>query len=721
MRKNITGIVLAVILAASSLLQAEAASDKKFFKKAAERVWSVRNELFDKNVAIPDSLQKSASAVVLAEYNFVEARYVHNQSITGVTTRTKRTHWMRRLVKLLDSKAVEEFSEFEFGRRERLNAEFYNFGGSDNAFGARIYKPDGQVVDVDLSQAVDVKEGKKDRKKDVVSRKIAIPGLEPGDILEYFDYTEEWVDEFDLPTLDFVPAGKYPVMAYLLEGEFSPELTVEYRVYNGMPSPQRGSNDKGDNGIFLTLSYIDMVKDRDFLREFRQIPFMRLNTLNNTSSLRFYPQSKRRGGLYEHVSTGTIYRDIKYALAASSYDVPLPGRLSSAVKNFRKAHPEATRRQIIDAAWLAAVYLNSIDKNDEPLSDYWLAVIFCDVLKKLDLTDGSDTRVGFINSRSDVPTEMIMSWRQPDFCAIVGDSLYLPSTLEHFLPAEMPGEYQGEKGGAFPGDREALTTLTEPTVFATETSRPTQNKAVTKMNIDINPADNTAQGTVDFTLSGTLKEMGGDLTDFNDWANAVEDYLGIAENKRYKDKKYDAVERGKEVHDQALEIAKGLIGKNVTDVEDVTVGKRGVLPGQPDMEFSMKVKAEDCVSDAGNDLLLHVGRFVGNNKREEGDERQRQLDAFQLSPRQFNITITFAMPAGYKVDPASLDALQMNVSNKYGAYFSSAKTDENGNLTVNIRERYNSYVIPADDWSQYLQISDAAAAFNDAAVLIKKM
>lgn len=719
MKQNIVKTLLAVLIAASPLLTAEAVSDKKFFKKAAERVWSVRNELFDVSVEIPDSVKEGVSAVVLADYNFVDADYEYQQNLYGAINRTKRCYWTRRMIKLFDSKAVEDFSEFEFGQRERLDAEFYTYGGSDNAFGARIHKPGGEVADVDLSQAVDMKEGKKDRAKDVVSRKIAIPGLEPGDILEYFDYTEEWIDEFDLPALDFVPVDRYPVMAYLLEGEFSPKLTVEYRTYNGIPAPQRGSTEKGDNGIFLTLSYVGVVKDRQFLRRFRQIPFIRLNTLNNTSQHRFYPQSRRAGGMYNHMSTGTIYRDIKYALAASTYDLPLPGKIVSMVNGFRKAHPEAGRRELIDAAWLAAVYLNTTDKKDV-ISDYWLALVFCDALKKLGLTDGSDTGVGFINSRLDLPTDMIMSWRHPDFGALVGDSIYLPSTLLHFLPGEMPGEYQGEKGGAFPGDRKELTTRTEPSIFAVPTSRATQNKLIANARVSLDPEANTADGSVEFSLTGANKNAAGRMTDFNDWTCAVEDYFGIPDNKRYKDKKYDEVERSKELNEVALEFGKQVFSKSLSGAEDFTMNRRGIVPGAPDVQFGMKFKAEGCLSDAGNDLLLNVGGFTGNNQRFEGDERQRQLDAFLLAPRQYNYAVTFAIPDGYEVDAASLEALQVNVNNKFGAYFASAKMEENGDVTVNVRERYNAYMVPADNWDQYLQITDAAATFNDAVLLLKK-
>lgn len=716
MNKSIVKTVITILLATAPLINADAASDKKFFKKAAERVWNTRNELFDTSVEIPDSITQGVSAVVLADYNCVDADY---ENYTGSSSKTKRTHWTRRMVKLLDSKAVEDFTEFEFGERERLNAEFYTFGGSDNAFGARIHKPDGQTIDVDMSQAVEIKEGKKDREKDVASRKIAIPGLEPGDILEYFDYTEEWIEEHDLPALDFTPVDKYPVIAYLLEGEFEPKLTVEYRAYNGLPSPQRGKTDKGNNGLFLTLSYVNVVKDRHDLRPNRQIPFLRINTLNNTSKYRFYPQTKRAGGLYEHISTGTIYRDILYVVGASDYDLPLPGKIAGLVKNYQKTHPEASRHELIDAAWMAAVYLNLTDKRNT-VSDYWLALMFCDALKKLDLSDGSDSGIGFINSRLDVPTDMIMNWRQPDYGAIVGDSIYLPWTLRHFLPGEMPAEYQGEKGGAYIGDRKELTTRTEPSIITTPTSRSAQNKFASKTRIEFDPDNNTAEGSAEFTIIGANKDVVGNIIDFNDWAKAVEEYLGIPENKRYKDNKYDAVERGKELDELALSLAKGMIGKSVTAASDLTVQQAGVVPGAPELKFDMKFSTEGCVADAGNDLLLNVGSFAGNNIRYDADERQRQLDAYQSAPRQYTYTITFAIPEGYEADAASLEALKMNVNNKLGAFFASAKQEENGDVTINVLERYNAYVIPADKWDQYLQISDAAAAFNDASLLLKK-
>lgn len=707
---------LAIVIASSA--GTWAASNPKFFKKAADRVWSTRNELFNPDLEIPDSISAGASAVVLADYNCVDADYEYYENLASIVNRTKRTYWTRRMVKLLDSKAVEDFSEFEFGDKERLDIEFITLGGSDNAFGARIYKPDGTVKNVDLNDAVDIKDNKKNGKNSVTRHKIAIPGLEPGDVLEYFDYTEEWIDDLDLPELNFIPVDKYPVMNYLLEGEFAPQLTAEYRIYNGLPEPLRGNNDKGDNGIFLNLTNVGVVKDTNSLRRYRQLPFLRLNTLNNTSRFRFYPMSKRRGGLYNHVSTGTIYRDIKYALGASSYDSNLPRRAVNLVNNFRKAHPEAPRNELVDAAWLATVYLNETDK--ESYSDYWLSVMFYDVIKKLGLTDGYDSGLGFINSRNDVPTDMIMSWRQPEFGALVRDSIYISSPLFNFLPGELPGDYQGEAGGAFPGDHTKLTSATEPTIFKVPTSRPAQNRltAVATVAFDTDNLNATVDASLTFT--GDTKSIPSGVTNLNEWAAAVEDYLGIPANKRYKDKKNDPEARVKEMNEVVKEIAGNIINPQILELDSFAIVQRGVVPGARELVMTADFKAEGAVTDAGNDLLLNIGRFIGDNKRLAGDDRTRQLDAFRSAPAQYNYDITFKIPEGYAVDEASLEALKANANNKIGAYFASAKTDDAGNVIVNIRERYNPYIISADNWPQYLEIADAAAAFNDAVLLIKK-
>lgn len=211
-------------------------ADMKFFRKAAEKVWNTRPDLFDPHREIPDSLKEGVSAVIIGEYNYIYADYKASDDIRGVETRSESELFTRRMVKLLDSKAVEEFSKHEFGESSRLKVRFRkSLAEADHAFGARIYKPDGTMTEVDLSKAFVIDEGKKGGGKKGSSRIIDIPGLEPGDVLEYFSYQKCLVNELDLPKQRIMLSADYPVLDVVIEGIFDPRLTVEFRGYNGVP------------------------------------------------------------------------------------------------------------------------------------------------------------------------------------------------------------------------------------------------------------------------------------------------------------------------------------------------------------------------------------------------------------------------------------------------------------------------------------------------------
>lgn len=364
-----------------SALSANAA-DMKFFKKAAEKVWDSDPELFNPKRAVPDSLAEKHSAVILARHVVLNANY--EQSLNGMSdkTFTKRNFLIHRMVKILDQNGVEEFSKHEFGETMRQKVLYYTYMKSDNAFGARIHKADGSIVDVDLSQAFAITDGKKDNEKNALKRKIDIPGLEPGDVLEYFVYDEDWVQELDPNPVKIEILEDYPVLESVIEGNFSPRLTVEYHSYNDAPAFTDSVAPNGNNVISLRMSNIPVLTDKSLLAPSRELPFYLFYTLNNESPYRRYPHSSRRGGIYCNLPAGSIYRDISFVLCETDYKmIALPGTIKKAVKNYRAKNPEATREDILNLAWTEAVYQNRFNKKEQ-FSDYMLAVIFSDLARK---------------------------------------------------------------------------------------------------------------------------------------------------------------------------------------------------------------------------------------------------------------------------------------------------------------------------------------------------
>ena len=64
------------------------------------------------------------------------------------------------------------------------------------------------MIVVDLSQALPITEGKKGNKKK--NYRIALPGLEIGDVIDFFYYSEEMREEFDIAARNVNFAGRYP-------------------------------------------------------------------------------------------------------------------------------------------------------------------------------------------------------------------------------------------------------------------------------------------------------------------------------------------------------------------------------------------------------------------------------------------------------------------------------------------------------------------------------
>lgn len=697
------------------LPQAISAVDMKFQKKAADIVWNKHAEIFNPYREIPDSLKEHFSAVVIGQYDFAEADY----NTVGSRTRSERIYYTRKMVKILDQKAVEDFSQHEFRGKVKFGSRFQrSLADMNQTFGARIYKPDGKISEVDISNAFQITEGKND--KDILKEKIDIPGLEPGDVLEYFIFTQDRMDELDLPPMRIIIADEYPVLESVIEGQFHPKLTVEFRGYNGAPEIECSVNDKGKNTTWLHLKDIPAMTDRHYVNNIREMPFYDFYILNNTSAYRYYPKSLRNGGLYQNPLAGQIFHDISLVIASSNYDKStFPGKVRKLIKNYRKEHPDASTDQLIDMAWTAANYINLTDK-DADISDYWMAIIMCDVLRKEKLADNPE--IAFINPYNDVPTEEIVNWRQPDFGLLVGERLYLSIGLNSFLPGELHPWYQGQLCASYPGERNKLWNFTTPTLITTPISKPGSNRFIVSSSINLEDG-NVASTTNDVTLSGALKQLVSPLNDIEIWIAIQEDFLNIPYGKRLTSKVVDPEKKA----DLTKKVVEGLYndiysGEN-SSLSDIKIMTRGVIPTQPDFRLAFNSKIPEAYSIAGDEMIVKIGNFAGRQNRIDGPEREaeRISNICFLSSSQDNFNIVLNIPDGYDVDDNTLASLSNNIQTSAGVFISSAKkTDGGKSVTIATRFWLNMPLLAPAAWQDILKITDARASFNDALLVLKK-
>ena len=694
-------------------------ADDKFFRKAAEKVWNTRPDLFDPYRVIPDSLKENASAVIIGEYNYINADYKEFDDARGKETRSESETFTRRMVKLLDSKAVEDFSKHEFGESRKINARLRrSLAETDHAFGARIYKPDGTIKEVDLSKSFVLDEGKKGGKKKNATKIIDIPGLEPGDVLEYFSYRRCMAREFDLPVQRVILSAEYPVLDVVMEGIFDPMLTVEFRGYNGAPTMETSENPSGDNTVWLRMGNIPVLTDSRYVNTVREVPFYDFYILNNTSPYRFYPKFARRGGLYQDPLPGTIFRDISLILAASDYQgSTLPGKIRHIIKDYRKNHPDASTPELQKMAWAAANYVNTVEK-EKSASDYWLSVMFCDILKKEKLVD--TVGVAFITPSTDVPTNEIIHWRHPDFGVLADGHLYLGNSLDSFLPDELPAAYQGQLCASYPGDRDKLWDFTMPTVITTPASKSGDNKIIVKSEVTLKE-DNGALVKNELAFTGATKNVSAEFLTVGNWMETMEQYLGIDASKGYKSKINDPVEYEKGLKENAEELYGKIFVGDKAEISNVKVTEFGITPQHPAFRLSFDAEIAELASMAGDELIVRIGNLTGDNHRIEGIERERTVNIDFTAPTMENYDITLNIPDGYEIDDNSLEALVYNISSQVGSFAAGAKKSDDGrSVTVSVRSRILRPLINASGWQAVLDLTDAKAAFADAVVVLKK-
>lgn len=720
--KKITFITLALLAA----MQVLAADDLSKLKETADRVWSMDVPEFDAKAAIPDSLTSGKyPAVIIARHVDLEAtieKHVTPHGFEGFSNINHARGLNRFMVKILDKRAVDSYSDFEFGDKASKEDDL-RLMTAENTFGARIFKPDGTVRDVDLTESLKIAHGKDGDKE--AGRRISIPGLEVGDVLDYFYIHNIDFEERNLPMNDITLPRRYPTMNFVFTGRFDPRLTVEYKARNGAPMPAEGfvgeHREERLNTLTLRATGIPATEDVPYLNVTRTYPELNISILNNLSRNVYILPTARPVGLHADVPFGSICRDIASLIGNYTPNEQSTGKARKMVADYAKAHPGLTPRQTTDLAWVALCYQIALDKNLKA-DDMVTGALFTDLIRKLKTYPESEVGIAFFNSRNDKPFNEVSRWSELDYGTIAGDSVYTLNTILAFQPGEWPGSYQGEQGAAFKGHR---LTIDEkpviPSVFTLPAPRASLNELNHQATATINPLDGTVSLDRHVQATGAQKSYYIGFTDMNEWLAQVEELFGVPADKRYHDSSYNTAERKAELDKMMLNEGETIIGTRPSSIEDYTITSRGVMPGSGAFEMTSRCSVDGLISDAGEDKLLAVGRLFYDTQRFKGERRERkEAHVWRDSPDSYRYKLTVNIPEGYTVTADALEGLTNNIQTPVGQFYTKASLDGDGRtVTIDMLRRINYAIIPATHWPHMLSIYDAAAAFNEAVLPLK--
>lgn len=712
---NLLICAIALILVPISAL---ADIDKKYFKQIADRVWATELPGFDTKADLSDSIFQGQNACFIARYVGLDVDYDN-----GINPRkqalfknpdnnlTRGNLLRRNMVKINNAAAAEHFTEFSIDTDEKFDYNGVTMLNIREVFGARIHKPDGTVRDVDINEALTVKGGK--RNKDV-EYKIAIPGLEPGDILDYFFNVEYYLDEVSMPEVPVNILSKYPTKLFTLDVKVDPHLSVEYGAFNEAPKVTEFSrNDKGQNVLFLQLKDVFSLEESlPYFSQARQMPRYLIHVNNPTGALEYFPQGFRLGGM-RIANTAFVLRDIGHAIVDTKANDKVLGEANSALKSWLKQNPDADESQIADAAWIAMRY--AFIKSKEEMSPRQFAKTFYKLLEKQN--SFTEARIGVANSRNKVDIFQISNFLDASYFVKVGDRYYIAPYEWTALGGEIPANYDSENSVIYngrPDNQQLYTTVEYGTI---PTSKPADNatKIVSTATISADNPDDIDVSML-ITHKGASKTAHDEILNIMDLMKSYRDFLGI------KSDKFNPKADPKELEEDARETAQDIIesrwDSKEAKLDSYSIVKTGLTPSEPELVLELKGSVPGLVSQAGNNLMINVGRLFGKQLHPTGETRKRDISIIRSFPSRDDNTVNFEIPEGYEIVPESLADLNRSVITAAGSFNSEAKATGN---TVSIRciERYNRSILPAQSWNDMLNVLDTAHDFSSASIILR--
>ena len=729
-------VILSAIALISALLGwADSREDyRRFTDTIRAEVYAMDLPAF-KVSEIPEKYRKE-SAVIKAVYEDIDAKKKTGFGRMSGTLRFSRkaqvqgSHLTRMLIHVNDKAALEKYSEFDFGT-DKKKKYWDGYEKKRFAMGVRLVKPDGRTVDIDTSEFVDVEEGKKGEKK---SRKLAIPGLEIGDDIDVFFYTESKLQNVHPDPIIITMRDDAPTMDYRIHCVVDDNLTTQYRTLNGAPDFKISRDE--DKNYVLDLEMTDIPKEpRLWYDADQQSPAVKIHIFNRRNSDDFTPKSARKDGLHANPAADIIIEDRWDAwdwwMGPCTITGSMPQeyirdgkKIGKTLQKFLK-EGKITAQEAADYTYNALCYIYVAKRGDSDHSTF-SRLLNSDLRAfKIPIEPGIST--------SDLyePLDQLINLNHTQgFAKVEGGEqprYYFPPLDGFMAPSDIPPSLQGRKALMWRKPKERKK---KPMTEADYLTLPMTTAA-----------DNRNETTVDATIDGTALRI-----------KRTESYLGSTKpgafrvvseedmNEGYK--KYlnrygltvDIKENSKEAADRLERYADGrneqkndfkeeIKAYHGTDASEFAGGRVtsvGIDPEAPQLTYDIDYTMDNLVKRAGKNLILSAGKLLSGQVEPLPSDRERTDDVRMRTPREYVTRISLHVPDGYRVNQRSLAALGTSVSNGAGCFTVSASAPSPDTVDIEITKRYDAVRLPASEWGELPRFLDAANAWQASTLILDR-
>ncbi len=683
-------------------IESSAQKQKELDKVLKDNFWTYCPKEF--KVTKEPEIWKNESAVIMAS----AYEYTVGKEIRGLKTWAILKHSVHFRIKLMDKASIEEYSELNFNNN-RVSSRAFGGTTSYRYVGIKIVKANGTEKELDLTKSVTADYNSSS------DNKIAVPDLEPGDILDYFITSKNEYDAALMSYNDIIETelleNKYPTVYRSLYYVLPSSYSIYDYSYNGAP---KFSTDRSPDDVAFKFVDTMRAKAPDILWNYpyRTSPEIRYR-LSRSNSYDYKDNMKFNN--YAYMEGLAYVEDFMN-------------------KNFKKSTDTLLILQELFLMLRSPIYLNQFSKGYplyEPMNYAGIgkniALFISDYLSKKKIAHD----VLIAPKRNTGPFEKQIDFSACEYMIRIKKPrlMYFAVPIPFRLPNDVPYLLEGMEAAVYKFEQRLEYSNMPSEVI--RVSKPEDNQTLIRLNLSLAEGDfskmivkrgSLIRGNnkqyhqyLIYTNYDYLKEY--DKPKYEQHSSVAMGTV-VAQFKKEREKfeqraAQDYLERDKKM----LESVESEMGVKVSDYKNLLVKSIGMWPESPLTEYSDEFTIDNMVKKVGQNYILDFGKLMEKQTEVKDEDRIRKVDIYMNYPRAYDDEYIFTLPEGYTVE--GLENFNKYAINKTGGFISSAVVQD-GKLIVKTRKYFNENYYPANKWTELLKFLDASVEFYNAKLLLRK-
>jgi Domain of Unknown Function with PDB structure (DUF3857) len=700
----------------------------------AKDLWAEALPAF--NVTVVPEKYKNESAVI---FGYKRSVTIDKKSRIGFLSKGERSlnffenvHFK---IKLNDRNAVKAFTEI-----------YFRYNDKTDGFSTKIIKANGTVKQASLNDAVSVEASNDvpeffksffDQQTGGGRRyyKVAVPDLEPGDILEYVTVTKSKQIVTNTGYVEFDPQYEicnknYPILFNQIIIETDEKSFFKSLSLNGAPEFKKETATDPEFFKYVFTDYDRPVeKDVNYINSYQVYPLTKFQVIYSN-------REKVKGALIGEVGeikkaftkeelAKKAWEDYEkvgdYTFSSNYYgiSVSVQGTINQLWAEFKKRGA----KNWTDKEFIKNTYYrirNIVVNRDNYLSDKVAAYMFGSMLFQRDIK--SELIIGVSNTVGKVSN--VLFENEIRFAVKVDKDIYFNFT-DHSVPGDLVENLLGSEAYIIEEPvKKTGAQVIKPFTFPDATFN--DNTSEYSINATLQADMNTLLVTKKNTYTGINKDRnittalkytpyilydykyyGGDDPTEKMRASEVEEYNKSVKffKDEYKTKKEELVKE-----ELQREFQQKVKYKNFDLESD------GRSDEHKKLTYTEEFELYGLLRKAGKKYLINLAGLMGSQLQIKKDERERKLDINVGYARTILWTINLKIPDGYTVD--GLKEMNVNIDNETGTYICTAE-EANNTVILKMKKVYKKANNTKDKWPAMLQFIDGAYNTSYKYILLK--